>query len=172
MADPTTSKKVLYSAIGTLGISLVLFYLGNRYGEIIIESGRNFFEYYGTAFSKLLPVVAANPLHLSEEPMAMLCGGAVFLVVWLVWLRYVAFIGNYRAGEESGSARWGTKKEGIAFKDQKNPDNNLLFTESFGLALKRPKFDLELDRNLNVVVIGGSGSGKTRNFVNIHAQVQ
>lgn len=77
MADPTTSKKVLYSAIGTLGISLVLFYLGNRYGEIIIESGRNFFEYYGTAFSKLLPVVAANPLHLSKEPMAMLCGGAV-----------------------------------------------------------------------------------------------
>lgn len=103
MADPTTSKKVLYSAIGTLGISLVLFYLGNRYGEIIIESGRNFFEYYGTAFSKLLPVVAANPLHISKEPMAMLCGGAVFLVVWLVWLRYVAFIGNYRAGEESGS---------------------------------------------------------------------
>lgn len=165
MADPTTSKKVLYSAIGTLGISLVLFYLGNRYGEIIIESGRNFFEYYGTAFSKLLTVVAANPLHISKEPMAMLCGGAVFLVVWLVWLRYVAFIGNYRAGEESGSARWGTKKEGIAFKDQKNPDNNLLFTESFGLALKRPNFDLELDRNLNVVVIGGSGSGKTRNFV-------
>ena len=77
MADPTTSKKVLYSAIGTLGISLVLFYLGNRYGEIIIESGRNFFEYYGTAFSKLLPVVAANPLHLSKEPMAMLCGGAL-----------------------------------------------------------------------------------------------
>lgn len=103
MADPTTSKKVLYSALGTLGVSIVFFYLGNRYGGIIVDSGRNFFEYYGTAFSKLLPVVVANPLHISEEPMAMLCGGAVFLVVWLIWLRYVAFIGNYRAGEESGS---------------------------------------------------------------------
>lgn len=165
MADPTTSKKVLYSALGTLAVSLVLFYLGNRYGGIIVDSGHSFFEYCGAAFSELLPAVAANPLYLSEEPAAMLCGGAVFLVIWLVWLRYVAFMGNYRAGEESGSARWGTKKEGIAFKDRKNPDNNLLFTENYGMALKRPKFNLEIDRNLNVIVIGGSGSGKTRNYV-------
>lgn len=80
-------------------------------------------------------------------------------------LRYVAFIGNYRAGEESGSARWGTLKEGKAFRDATNEDNNLIFTKNFGLALHRPKFDPELDRNLNVLVVGGSGSGKTRNYV-------
>ena len=85
----------------------------------------------------------------------------MFCVVWLVWLRFVAFMGNYRAGEESGSARWGTLKEGKAFKDQTNEDNNLIFTQNYGLALHRPKYNPELDRNLNVLVIGGSGSGKT-----------
>ena len=89
----------------------------------------------------------------------------MFCVVWLVWLRFVAFMGNYRAGEESGSARWGTLKEGKAFKDQTNEDNNLIFTQNYGLALHRPKYNPELDRNLNVLVIGGSGSGKTFNYV-------
>ena len=75
------------------------------------------------------------------------------------------YAGNYRYGEEAGSAKWGTLKEGVAFKDQSDPSNNLLFTKNYGLALKKPKFDLEHDRNLNVMVIGGSGSGKTRNYV-------
>lgn len=83
----------------------------------------------------------------------------------MIWLRYVAFIGNYRSGEESGSARWGTLKEGKKFKDLQTEDNNLLFTKNFGLALHRPKFDPEYDRNLNVLVVGGSGSGKTFNYV-------
>lgn len=165
MANRETNRKVIASSLGTLLLSLVLLYLGNRYGAVIEASGQSFLEYYGEAFSQLFPAVVADPLYFSTAPVPMLCGGAMFLVTWLVWLRYIAFIGNYRAGEESGSARWGTRKEGMQFKDQKNPDNNLLFTQDFGLALKREKFDLELDRNLNVLVIGGSGSGKTRNYV-------
>lgn len=165
MANQETSKKVLYSALGTLAVSVVMFYLGNRYGAIIADSGHTFLEYYGTAFSLLFPTIIADPVSLSMEPVAILSGGAVCLLVWIVWLRYIMFLGNYRTGEESGSARWGTKKEGKQFKDLSNADNNLLFTENFGLALKRKKFDLDLDRNLNVVVIGGSGSGKTRNYV-------
>lgn len=77
----------------------------------------------------------------------------------------MVYIGNYRSGEESGSARWGTVKEGRRFRDLSNPDNNLIFTEKYGLALHRPKYDPELDRNLNVLVVGGSGSGKTFNYV-------
>ena len=56
-------------------------------------------------------------------------------------------------------------KEGKKFKDLQTEDNNLLFTKNFGLALHRPKFDPEYDRNLNVLVVGGSGSGKTFNYV-------
>lgn len=165
MANQQVNKRVAASAFGTFAASAVLFYLGDRYGAVIAESGRSFLEYYGTAFGELFPAIAANPLHLSMDPMPLLCGGTMSLAVWLVWLRYVAFMGNYRTGEESGSARWGTQKEGMRFKDAKNPDNNLLFTDHFGLALRRAKFSLELDRNLNVMVIGGSGSGKTRNYV-------
>lgn len=165
MTNTQTNRKVAVSALGTLLASLLLFYLGNRYGEVIEASGRTFLEVYGEAFALLPSALAENPLYFSAEPVALLCGGAMFLIAWMVWLRYVAFIGNYRTGEESGSARWGTRKEGERFKDAGHPENNLLFTEHYGLALKRPKFDLELDRNLNVMVVGGSGSGKTRNYV-------
>lgn len=66
-----------------------------------------------------------------------------------------------RPSDDEGPSDW----KGVAFKDQSDPSNNLLFTKNYGLALKKPKFDLEHDRNLNVMVIGGSGSGKTRNYV-------
>ena len=105
------------------------------------------------------------PFALDMTSNSLLFGGACFLIIWMIWLRYVAFIGNYRSGEESGSARWGTVKEGKKFKDLQTEDNNLLFTKNFGLALHRPKFDPEYDRNLNVLVVGGSGSGKTFNYV-------
>lgn len=95
----------------------------------------------------------------------MLYAIGLAITVLIVWLYTFMYAGNYRYGEEAGSAKWGTLKEGVAFKDQTDPSNNLLFTKNYGLALKKPKFDLEHDRNLNVMVIGGSGSGKTRNYV-------
>ena len=95
----------------------------------------------------------------------MLYAIGLAITVLIVWLYTFMYAGNYRYGEEAGSAKWGTLKEGVAFKDQSDPSNNLLFTKNYGLALKKPKFDLEHDRNLNVMVIGGSGSGKTRNYV-------
>ena len=64
------------------------------------------------------PLILDRPLHLDLSATSLLVGLGMFCVVWLVWLRFVAFMGNYRAGEESGSARWGTLKEGKAFKDQ------------------------------------------------------
>ena len=111
------------------------------------------------------PRIRESPLFLAMDTKALLAGFSMALVVWMVWLRHVVYIGNYRTGEESGSARWGTVKEGKRFRDLSNPDNNLIFTDKYGLALHRPKYDPELDRNLNVLVVGGSGSGKTFNYV-------
>ena len=165
MANTETTRKTVHSAIATAIISIILLYVGNRFGDIVDMSGRAFFSVCGDAFGMLVPSIAANPVHVGTGTTAVLSGGVLFLLTWLVWLRYVAFIGNYRTGEESGSARWGTKKEGVRFKDQKNHFNNLIFTANYGMALKRDKFDIELDRNLNVMVIGGSGSGKTRYYV-------
>ena len=163
--NPQTNQRIARSALVTLVLSLAAFYLGDRYGQTIATYEGPFFEHWGRAFADMWPRIKANPLHVDASPTPLLVGLGACLVIWLVWLRYVAFIGNYRAGEESGSARWGTPKEGRRFKDTTNEDNNLIFTKNYGLAQHRPKFDPELDRNQNVLVVGGSGSGKTYNFV-------
>lgn len=163
--NPEVNKRIARSALATLVISVGGFYLGDRYGEALASYPGQFFEHWGEAFSSMWPLIREDPTHIDVTPTPLLVGLGVLVVIWLFWLRYVAFIGNFRAGEESGSARWGTLKEGKAFKDQTNEDNNLIFTKNYGLALHRPKFNQELDRNLNVLVVGGSGSGKTFNYV-------
>lgn len=164
-ANPETNRRIIRSALGTLAISLIGFYVGNRYGSLLAAMEGPVFNNWGSAFHLLPDTIRQQPLYLDKATLPLLIGGSLAVLVWLVWLRYVAFAGHYRTGEESGSARWGTKKEGARFKDRSNPDNNLIFTENYGLALHRSKFDPELDRNLNVLVVGGSGSGKTFNYV-------
>lgn len=163
--NPEVNRKIALSALGTLAVSAIGFYFGNRYAEQLFSYGGQFFENWGRAFVDMWALVQSNPFYIDTSTTGILIGLSMFVVIWLVWLRYIAFIGNYRAGEESGSARWGTLKEGKLFRDKTNEDNNLIFTQNYGLALKRPKFNPELDRNLNVLVIGGSGSGKTYNYV-------
>lgn len=163
--NPEVNRKIARSALATLVISAGGFYLGNRYGEALTSYPGQFFEHWGEAFTRMWPLIRENPIHINVTPTPLLIGLGMLVIIWLFWLRYLAFIGNFRAGEESGSARWGTLKEGKAFRDQTNEDNNLIFTENYGLALHRPKFNQELDRNLNVLVVGGSGSGKTFNYV-------
>ena len=163
--NPETNRKVALSALLTLVMSLAAFYLGNRYAQQVIFLPGQYFEHWGDAFLSMWPAILEDPFSMCMDTTALLAGLAFCIIVWLIWMRYIVFIGNFRAGEESGSARWGTLKEGKAFKDQTNEDNNLIFTQHYGLALHRPKFNQELDRNLNVLVVGGSGSGKTFNYV-------
>ena len=164
-ANPEINKKIATSALGTLFIATVFFYLGDRYAETLVTYPGQIFDHLSDAFLSMWQTIKDAPFALDMTSNSLLFGGACFLIIWMIWLRYVAFIGNYRSGEESGSARWGTLKEGKKFKDLQTEDNNLLFTKNFGLALHRPKFDPEYDRNLNVLVVGGSGSGKTFNYV-------
>lgn len=164
-ANPEINKKIATSALGTLFIATVFFYLGDRYAETLVTYPGQIFDHLGDAMLTMWETIGDAPFALDMTSNSLLFGGACFLIIWMIWLRYVAFIGNYRSGEESGSARWGTVKEGKKFKDLQTEDNNLLFTKNFGLALHRPKFDPEYDRNLNVLVVGGSGSGKTFNYV-------
>lgn len=162
MASNKMQERIRSSAIGTAILSLIAFYVGDRIGTYIkIDLNMNL----GNQFMQGIQSIMINPFFIDLEMSALVVGVILCCTVWLIWLRYVVFVGNYRTGEESGSAQWGTQKEGEAFKDPKNPENNLLFTKHYGLALKREKFDLEHDRNLNVMVIGGTGSGKTRHYV-------
>ena len=75
---------------------------------------------------------------------------------------YYASKGNKRTGEEYGSAKWGSVSEiNKKYKDTQNPSNNAILTQNIQIGLDGRKHR----RNLNILVVGGSGSGKTRFFV-------
>ena len=111
------------------------------------------------AVSGLGATITANPLP-SFHPRDLLIGIAGAAAVRAV----VYFKGKnakkYRHGVEYGSARWGTQEDIKPFIDPKFPDN-ILLTQTERIMLGRnkiPKYNI----NKNVLIIGGSGSGKTR----------
>ena len=108
------------------------------------------------AFQSLLP---------SMHPKDLLFGLAVGVGMRLIVYYKAKNAKKYRHGVEYGSARWGAPKDIEPLMDLDDPDNNVILTKTEGIRLNgRPK-DPKLERNRNVVVIGGSGSGKTRFFV-------
>lgn len=118
-----------------------------------------------TAAVTTLPsyIAAGNPS--STDPIALVVGLLLVCAIWIAFTYHLVNSGHRRSGEEHGSSRWLTRKEAASFGDQKSPDNNIILTEHCGLAVSREKFDLKTDRNRNVLVVGGSGSGKTRYYV-------
>lgn len=75
---------------------------------------------------------------------------------------YFAIQENKRIGEEYGSARWGSASEiNHKYKNRKEPKQNAILTQNIQIGLDGRKHR----RNLNILVVGGSGSGKTRYFV-------
>ncbi|MDO4460170.1 MAG: type IV secretory system conjugative DNA transfer family protein, partial [Clostridia bacterium] len=101
---------------------------------------------------------------ISFNPVDMAAGVAAAVIVWLIIYYKGKDQKKYRTGEEYGSARWGTSKDIEPFMDEK-PENNILLTKTEGLTMNpRPK-NPKYARNKNVMVIGGSGSGKSRNYV-------
>jgi len=102
-------------------------------------------------------LVGINTLDL----LIGLIGAILFYAI--VWIRKKN-AKKWRHDVEYGSARWGTPADIAPYTDS-NPDNNIVLTNTESLTLnsrpKQPKYA----RNKNVLVIGGSGSGKTRFFV-------
>ena len=99
-------------------------------------------------------------LHPKDMLTGAGCGVALYLIVYCKKKNAKKF----RNGEEYGSARWGTAKDIEPYID---PDfeKNVLLTQTERLMMSgRPK-DPKYARNKNILVIGGSGSGKTRFFV-------
>ena len=105
----------------------------------------------------------ANPLP-SLHPFDLCVGVVGAVAVRLIVYSKGKNAKKYRKGEEYGSARWGTAKDIAPYIDPKF-ENNILLTQTERLTMTgRPK-DPKTARNKNVLVIGGSGSGKTRFYV-------
>ena len=95
-----------------------------------------------------------------------LLGGVITgVALWLIVYLKKKNAKKFRHGLEYGSARWGSRKDIIPYMDEDDPDNNMIITKTESVRLNgRPK-SIEFAVNKNVIVIGGSGSGKTRFFV-------
>ena len=142
---------------------VVVFYVVNKCtwlyqycrGSTVVDRLMVLLMNYPLAFKKLLP---------SIQPKSLAAGTIAAVSVWAV----VYFKGKngkkFRQGEEYGSARWGNEKDIAPFIDPVF-ENNILLTQTERLTMnsrpKKPKYA----RNKNVIVIGGSGSGKTRFYV-------
>ena len=107
-----------------------------------------------------ISVAFANPLpslHPLDLLVGLCCGAGLRLAVYLRGKNAK----KYRHGMEYGSARWGTHEDIAPYIDPVF-QNNVILTKTESLTMNsRPK-DPKTARNKNVLVIGGSGSGKTR----------
>ena len=112
------------------------------------------------SFFSTLPVALASwwpSLHPLDLVVGLCCGGGLRLAVYLKSKNAK----KYRHGMEYGSARWGTHEDIAPYIDPVF-QNNVILTKTESLTMNsRPK-DPKTARNKNVLVIGGSGSGKTR----------
>ncbi|MBQ9043032.1 MAG: type IV secretory system conjugative DNA transfer family protein [Eggerthellaceae bacterium] len=117
-----------------------------------------------TATVSALPSFVASHGPISPAPAALATGLLGACAVWMAWAYAISHGKPERVGEEHGSARWGSLREGRKFMDGRDFSNNIIFTKSYGLAMSRPDHDRRYERNRNVLVVGGSGSGKTRGY--------
>ena len=107
-----------------------------------------------------IPVAFANPLpslHPLDFLVGVCCGAGLRLAVYLRGKNAK----KYRHGMEYGSARWGTPKDIEPFMAPKFSDN-IILTKTERLMMSNRPPDPKNARNKNVLVVGGSGSGKTR----------
>ena len=88
------------------------------------------------------------------------CGAALRLAVYLKGKNAK----KYRHGEEYGSARWGTREDIAPFVDPVF-ENNVILTQTESLMMSNRPKDPKNARNKNVLIVGGSGSGKTRFWI-------
>ena len=110
------------------------------------------FSTLGVAFSNPMP-----SFHPMDLLIGILCGAGLRLAVYLKGKNAK----KYRHNVEYGSARWGTAKDIEPFTDPKFEDN-IILTKTERLMMSNRPPDPKNARNKNVLVVGGSGSGKTR----------
>ena len=140
---------------------LAFFYIGNIFshhvrayigGDIIDKIFQGILEINTMSF---LP---------SLHPTDIIMGVVVAVLIKIIVYTKGKNVKKFRQGKEYGSARWGTKKDIEPYMDEKF-ENNILLTQTERLTMNGRPANPKYARNKNVLVIGGSGSGKTRFYV-------
>lgn len=156
-------KKRKKSLILILTLSLSIFYLLNRSAAIYQGFGGsdgNFLSKTLFTIDNLIDQIKSEPFKIYLDQNSILSGIFGIFTIILIYLYNSFGRNNYLVGTEHGSAKWGTEKDIKSFID-KIEEKNILLTKTEKMSLDTRK----TLRNNNVLVIGGSGSGKTRFFV-------
>ena len=154
--DKTKIKKLLILNIPYIILGLFATNLGEAWrlaeGADMSAKLLGFFSTFTVALSNPLP-----SFHPMDLMVGIICGVALRLAVYLKGKNAK----KYRHNEEYGSARWGNAKDIEPFMAPKFEDNIILTKTERLMMSNRPKNPANA-RNKNVLIIGGSGSGKTR----------
>lgn len=152
-------KKLIIKAIPYIAFSYVGNLIGYAYrtaeGNGFQEKVLPFMSNLGAAFARIFP-----SLHPSDILFGLVLAGVMRLVLYVKSKNRKKF----RQGEEYGSAVWGGEKDIEPYMDLSCPENNVILTKTEFLTMGSPSAP-KYARNKNILVIGGSGSGKTRFFV-------
>ena len=149
-------KKIIIKVLPYVLMGLVCTNLGEAWrlaeGADASKKLLSFFSTLGTAFSNPLP-----SFHPTDLLVGAVCGGALYLAVYIRHKNAKHFKHN----QEYGSARWGTHADIEPFMDPKF-ENNVILTATERLTMSNRPKNPATARNKNVLIVGGSGSGKTR----------
>lgn len=152
-------KKLLFLYLPYFIFGLITTNIGEawRLAEGVNQSKKilSFFENLGVAFQNPLPSLSPFDLFVG-----IMCAIALWMAVYIKGQNAKKF----RHKVEYGSARWGTRKDIEPFIASKFEDNIILTKTEFLMMSNRPK-DPKNARNKNVLIVGGSGSGKTRFWI-------
>ena len=152
-------NKTLISSVPYVFIALIATKLGQTWrladGITVSEKFLHIADGFTEAMQSLLP-----SFHLLD----LLVGVITALLIRLIVYEKSKNAKKYRKNEEYGSARWG-KAEDIAPYIDPDFRNNVILTRTERLTMNNRPKDPKTARNKNVLVVGGSGSGKTRFFV-------
>ena len=157
--DTRKLKKLIIKAVPYVAFSYVGNLIGFAYrtaeGDGFQEKILPFMSNLGAAFARIFP---------SLHPFDLLFGLGLAGVMRLVLYVKSKNKKKFRQGEEYGSAVWGGEKDIEPYMDLSCPENNVILTRTESLTMGKPSAP-KFARNKNILVIGGSGSGKTRFFV-------
>ena len=140
---------------------LAFFYLGNIFSHHVrVYVGGDIID---KIFQGILELNTMSFLP-SIHPTDILMGVVVAVLIKFIVYTKGKNAKKFRQGKEYGSARWGNKKDIEPYMDEKF-QNNILLTQTERLTMNGRPANPKYARNKNVLVIGGSGSGKTRFYV-------
>ena len=140
---------------------LAFFYVGNIFSHHIrAYTGGDVID---KIFQGILELNTMSFLP-SIHPTDILIGIGVAAIIKFIVYSKGKNAKKFRQGKEYGSARWGTRKDIEPYMDEKF-QNNILLTQTERLTMNGRPANPKYARNKNVLVIGGSGSGKTRFYV-------